>query len=137
MSHIYSITTAAHRPALNAFFVAYGWGIGTYDVPLTSDVVPSMSSPPTHYHNYNASAAPGDYSLFSQAKAGTLPENDINGDPIPYGVNGVVSAEDAIAAFATLQLWANDSDENSGTFILGRREAHSPVLHLIPTGMDD
>lgn len=134
MSQIYSIIPAAQRLALNAFFVAYGWGQGTYDQPLTTDDPATTSSPATHYHNYNASAQPGDFSLFSLAKAGTLPVNDMNGNPIPYGEEGVVSEADAIAGFAALQLWANDSDEPTGPFAEGRRSALG--LSLIPSGIE-
>lgn len=123
MSQIYSIIPDAQRAALNAFFVAFGWGMGTYNQALTTDDPATTSSPATHWHSYNASAAPGDYSLFSLAKSGTLPVNDMNGNPIPYGIDGVISEADALAGFAALQLWANDSDENPGSFAQGRREA--------------
>lgn len=133
MSQIYSIIPAANRPALNAFFEAYGYGPGTYDVPLTDDAVPTTSSPSTHFHSYNASASPTEYSLFSAAKAGTVPPDDKNGDPIPYGVGGVISEADALEAFSHLELWANDSAEEPWSFAAGRREALA--LNLIPVEM--
>lgn len=123
MSQIYAIIPAAQQADLNAFFVAYGWGAGTFSGPLTTDNPATFTSPATHFHHYNASAAPGDFSLFSLAKAGTLPELDMSGNPIPYGVGGVVSEAAAAAAFAELQLWANDSDENAYGFAAQRRAA--------------
>ena len=133
MSQIYSIIPTAYRPALNAFFEAYGYGPGTYDQPLTDDAVPTVSSPATHFHSYNASASPTEYSLFSEAKAGTIPPNDKNGDPIAYGQGGVVSEVDALAAFEHLELWANDSSEEPSAFAAGRRAALG--LNTIPVEM--
>ncbi len=130
MSQIYGIISTAHQADLNAFFVAYGWGADTFGEKLTTDNPATSSSPATHWHSYNASAAPMDYSLFSLAKAGTLPENDVNGDPITYGVDGVVSEAAALAAFAALQLWANDSDESPYTFTGQRRAAMG--LSVVP-----
>lgn len=130
MSQIYAIIPTAQQSDLNAFFVAYGWGTGTFGQPLTTDNPATYTSPATHWHSYNASAAPQDFSLFSLAKAGTLPENDMNGNPIAYGVGGVVSEAAALAAFAELQLWANDSDEEPWTFAAQRRAALG--LSVIP-----
>lgn len=133
MSQIYSIIPAAYRPALNAFFEAYKYGPGTYDVPLTTDNPANYESPWTHYHSYDASAAPTAFSLYSQAKVGVLPPNDKNGDPIPYGIGGVVSAADTLEAFAHLELWANDSSEEPYVFAVGRRAAVG--LNLVPFEM--
>lgn len=47
----------------------------------------------------------------------------MHGAPIAYGVGGVVTEVDVLAAFAQLQLWANDSDEMPGDFTEGRRLA--------------
>lgn len=92
-------------------------------MPLTDDAVPTTSSPQTHFHSYNASASPNAYSLFSGAKAGIIPPNDKNDDPIPYGVGGVISEADTLEAFSHLELWANDSAEEPWEFAAGRREA--------------
>lgn len=121
MSQIYSIISAAHAPALNAFFEVYGYGPGTYSVPLTNELPPTAESPWTHFHNYNATATPTEYSLFSAAKAGTVPPNDKNGNPIAYGVGGVISEADVLEAFSHLELWANDSTEEPYDFAVGRR----------------
>ena len=123
MSQIYAIIPDAQQPSINAFFVAYGWGAGTFGQPLTTGAPATTSSPVTHWHSYNASAGPEDFSLFSLAKAGTLPVNDMNGSPIPYGTGGVVSEADALAAFEALEWWANDSSESPGDFAAQRREA--------------
>lgn len=132
MSQIYSIIPAAYADALNAFFVAFKWGTGTYAQPLTTDNPATYSSPATHFHNYNGSAAPGDFSLFSLAKAGALPVNDMNGEPIPYGVGGVVSEADALEAFSHLELWANDSSRLPSVFAAEQRAGLSPSLLTIP-----
>jgi hypothetical protein len=130
VSQIYAIIPSAQQSDINSFFVAYGWGTGTFGGKLTIDNPATVTSSVTHHHSYNASAAPGDFSLFALAKAGMLPENNMNGDPIPYGVGGVVTEAAALAAFAALQLWANDSDENAYAFAVQRRAALG--LSMVP-----
>lgn len=61
---------------------------------------------------YEGTRGPGktDALLYDTAKDGSLPNVDVNGDPINWGVGDVIGAADALAAFADMQFWLNSSD---------------------------
>lgn len=120
---IYAIVPAAQQANLNAAFEAMGRGPGTFFVALTNDPSPSPESTVTHYHMYDASAQPEHFSEYAAAKAGTALPPDAYGNPVAWGQDGIISQEDAFAAFATLQQWANDSEEDPVSFAAGRRDA--------------
>ncbi len=71
----------------------------TFSRRITTDDPATTGSAVTHYGMYNAAALAGDALLYDNAKSGTLPDVDVNGDPINWGVGGVIGAADALAAF--------------------------------------
>lgn len=123
MSAIYAIVTAAAAANLNAAFVAMQYGPGVFSIELTDDPTPDENSVVTHFHMYNAAANPSDFSDYAAAKAGNALPPDINGNPVAWGQDGIISEQDAFAAFAALQLWANDSDRSPTDFAGEQRAA--------------
>lgn len=83
-------------------------------IRLTAKETPTAA--PTHFGLYDEGGTAEDALLYSTCKAGTLPIADKNGLPIAWGEDGLLSIEDAAAAFATLQLWLNDSDVQPPVF---------------------
>lgn len=121
MSAVYAIIPAVNLVAINAACVALGWGLGVFGGNLTTDDPATLSSPVTHGHMYNASALPTDFSMLAAARAGAIPANDVNDNPIAWGENGVIAEADALVAFSALQVWANDSDREASVFAAEQR----------------
>lgn len=111
-----AIVTTAQRANLNFVFDAMGLGPDNFSRRITNDVPATSGSTVTQYGLYNASALAGDALLYENAKAGFLPNTDVNGDPIYWGVNGVIDEAAALAAFAAMQFWLNSSDVEPLTF---------------------
>lgn len=121
MSAIYAIIPAAQATDLNAAFAAMQYGPGVFGQPLTTDDPATFSSPVTHFHMYNAAANPGDFSDYAAAKAGAVLPPDVNGNPVAWGEDGSIEEAAAFAAFAGLQMWANDSDRDPAEFATEQR----------------
>lgn len=86
-------------------------------INLTTDNPAVYESPLVYKGMHDAGGNPADSSLYSTCKAGTLPSVDQKwGNPITWGENGVISEEDALAAFATLTVYTKDSEEDDTTF---------------------
>lgn len=88
--------TAAARDDLNRVFEAMGVGSGTFSVPLCAiNPAATPETPATHYLMSHAGALDTEVAIWQAMTAGTLP-------PLPegvaWGVDGVISAEDALAA---------------------------------------
>lgn len=110
MSHgILGICSAAHRTNLNLAFAAMGMGPDVMTRRITDDPAPTTSSEPTHFGMYDASAKVEDGVTYASAKDGFLPNTDVNGQPIYWGENGIISEPDAVAAFQSFEFWINDS----------------------------
>lgn len=107
---IFAIVSAAQRANLNLVFAAMAMGPDTFSRRITTDDPATTGSAVTHYGMYNAAALAGDALLYDNAKSGTLPALDLNGQPIAWGVDGVISETDALAAFGAMQFWLNSSD---------------------------
>lgn len=120
MSAIYAIIPAEHADALNAVGETLSRG-QWFTGALTDDPSPSPSSAKTHYHMYDALAKAQDFADYAAAKAGTALPSDINGDPVAWGQNGAPTEQEAFAAFANLQLWANDSEREPADFAAEQR----------------
>lgn len=121
MSAIYAIISAAKVTDLNAAFEAMQYGPGVFAVELTDDPSPGENSIVTHYHMYNASADPADFSTYAIAKAGTALPRDIEDNPVAWGHGGLISEAAALSAFADLQIWANDSERLPHEFAAEQR----------------
>lgn len=115
MSAIYAITDENNVPALNAVFEALLRG-PVFSARLTTDNPSTPASPTTHRHMYDASANARDFADYVAAKEGLALPPDINGDPVAWGEGGLPTEVSAYAAFATLQLWANDSTREPSDF---------------------
>lgn len=122
MSAIYAIIPAAEVETINAVGVALKRG-PWFSGQLTDDPSPSPASGVTHYHMYDATAKATDFSDLVAAKAGLALPLDFYGDPVVWGEGGAPSEADAFAAFATMQLWANDSTREPADFADEQRVA--------------
>jgi len=124
---ILAICTAAARTNLNLVFAAMGLGPDNISRRLTDDPTPTVSSEVTHYAMYNAAALATDAQTYDQAKLGFPPNETVEGFPIFWGQNGVISEPDAVAAFQSMQFWLNSSDMEPSVFA---EEAIMPTLGL-------
>lgn len=107
---ILAIVSAAQRANLNLVFAAMAMGPDTFSRRITTDDPATTGSAVTHYGMYNAAALAGDALLYDNAKGGVMPALDSNGQPISWGLGGVIGEADALAAFGAMQFWLNSSD---------------------------
>ena len=104
---IFAFVPASAKSNLDAAMSAVLAGQRAFVIPLGA----TIAGPATHFGMYDETTrAPANAVLFSACKAGDVPDEDVNGDPIAWGEDGILSLVDAQAAFATLQYWLNDSD---------------------------
>lgn len=115
MTAIYAIVPALHLEIINAAGVALGRG-PWFSGLLTTDPSPTTESDVTHHHLYDTFAKPEDYSALAAAKAGTALPLDFHGNPVDWGVGGIISEADAYEAFAAIQFWGNDSEREPADF---------------------
>lgn len=89
------IVRAADRDNANLVWAAWGKGPNTFSRKLTSDPSPTTSSTVTHYLFADSSTTVEDVAIIQAMANGDLP-------PLPpgyaWGVDGVISAADALAA---------------------------------------
>jgi len=87
------IVKAADKDNANLVWNAWGKGPNTFSRRLTTDAVPTMSSTVTHYLFADSSSSVEDVQVIQGFANGDLP-------PImdTWGVDGVISAADALAA---------------------------------------
>lgn len=133
MTATYAIVPAAHQAAINAAFIAMNYGGAVFTTPLTTASPALEGSPHTHYSMYNDPANPTEYALLAAAKLGTIPPVGVWGDPVAWGEGGLISEADALVAFASLQIWVNDSERSSTDFITEQRVGLG--LSLVPMGI--
>lgn len=107
---ILAICSAAAKENLNLTFAAMGGGPATFSRKIAAAAGITTSTTPTHYGMYDATAGADMSLIYDQAKLGFLPNEDVNGNPIYWGVGGVISAADAVAAFQAMEFWLNSSD---------------------------
>lgn len=89
------VVKAADRDNTNKVWEAWGKGPGTFSRKLTTDANPTTSSTVTHYLFADSSTSVEDVAIIQAMANGDLP-------PLPtgyaWGVDGVISAVDALAA---------------------------------------
>lgn len=91
-----AIVTAAQVTNLNLVLEAIGWGPGNFSKKLCAiDPNATSSTPATHYLTSAAAASDYDVAMLQAMTQGDLPDLP---DGVIWGVNGVISAEDAMAA---------------------------------------
>jgi hypothetical protein len=99
---------------------------------VTTDAPATSSSPVTDWIMYDAAANPADAVLYSECKAGNLPETDqLNGNPIDWDAAGLTE-QAAITAFAAFQFWLNDSEIDPQTFVLATMAVCDPPRAYVP-----
>ena len=115
MSGIYAIIPTASLAVLNAVGKALGRG-QLFSGYLTDDPDPTPESTITHHHFYDAVATPAEFSILAAAKAGEALPLHNNGNPVAWGTGDAPTEAAAYAAFATMQMWANDSTREPADF---------------------
>jgi hypothetical protein len=82
---------------------AMGLGFGGLGVPMVAktDDTATSATEPTGYMQYDGSADSDLVATLQALVDGDVPGLDINGNPILWGQDGVISQVDAIAAFGT------------------------------------
>lgn len=96
------VTSAANVDAVRLVLGAMGTGWGGFGVVLigiNDTDIPTAT--PTGYYQYDASASSDLVATLQAIAGGDVPGLDINGNPILWGQNGIISQADAIAAFAS------------------------------------
>lgn len=95
------VTSAANVDAVRLVLGAMGTGWGGFGVVLigiNDTDIPTAT--PTGYYQYDASASSDLVATLQALAGGDVPGLDINGNPILWGENGIISQADAIAAFS-------------------------------------
>lgn len=91
-----AIVTDAKKTDLNLVFNAMGWGPNTFTRKCCA-ISPSAThlTPPTHWLTSAAAATDSDVAMLQAMTNGDLPDLP---EGVVWGVDGVISAADAIAA---------------------------------------
>ena len=103
------VCTAAAQTAVNRVWEAMGRGPGTFSRKLTTEADPTPETVPTHYLMSDASTSAADVAEWQAMANGDLPRLP---DGVVWGVEGVIGAEDAMAAIsaANLQVYSASGD---------------------------
>ena len=95
------VTSAANVDAVRLVLGAMGTGWGGFGVVLIGiNDADTPTATPTGYYQYDASADSDLVATLQALAGGDVPGLDINGNPILWGENGLISQADAISAFA-------------------------------------
>lgn len=109
-SAIFAFIPVAVLEDINFAFEAIGKGPNTFTRAVcTLDIVALSDTPPTDYAMYDASVKAEDVARYTNAKQGILPDVDVNGNDITWGVNGCITAQAVLAAFSMLSIFVNDT----------------------------
>lgn len=118
------IVTAAHKTNINLVFAAMGEGPETFTRKLCAvDPLATTSTPPTHWLMSHAGATDSMVAIWQAMTQGNLP-------PLPegvvWGVDGVISAADAMAAThgSVFHVYSAAGDIEPVDFILGKPDAN-------------
>lgn len=118
MAGIVALIPDAYHSDLEAALTAVKGQLYTLIVKVTTEENPTWETPATHWHMNDESAVPADATLYAACKLGDIPEVDqLNGNPILWGQNGLISLAAAEAAFAQMQWQMNDSEVSPVTFV--------------------
>lgn len=103
------ICTAAVVTDINLVWEAMGRGPGTFSRKLTDDPNATPESVPTHYLMSDASTDSATVAEWQAMTSGNLPQTP---EGVVWGVDGVISAEDAMNAVdgANLQIYSAAGD---------------------------
>ncbi len=94
------LCTAAAQPNARLAMAAIGMGPENFSRKLApATPAPTSSTPPTYYLTQDMGGTDDLVVLLNAMTLGILPENDVYGSPIAWGVGETISEADAIAAF--------------------------------------
>lgn len=94
------LCTAAAKPNARLAMAAVGLGPDTFPRDLAPAMpAPTSSTTPTYHLTQDMSGTDDQVVMLNAMTLGVLPENDIYGNPIAWGEEGIISEADAIAAF--------------------------------------
>lgn len=102
---VVSLVVAAQKVAADAVWAAWGRGPETFGRALTDDPNPTTTSTITHYLSADSSTTVEDVAIIQAMSHGDLPPLEPGKT---WGVDGVISAADALAAVngASLQCYS-------------------------------
>lgn len=114
---------------VSAMLEAMGKGPGSMERKLTTVDNPAWDAAPTHRMMSNQGVTTEFQAQLLAAQGGDLPPVQ---EGVVWGVDGVISAPDAMAASAQLFVVSFAGDATGEQQVQAAIAAHNPVLHIIP-----